>query len=159
MIVHRKNQQVTSPSENDTVYDNNRYRFCVGWGWLTITLQTMYTYGELDGNSCKLFGFYGCNPYVKLFVNGAEKLRTPTAQHKYVFNADVTFTTSKIPKNSTIMIQIWDASAAFWEKDALILNTEGDIDSFLNEPLREGVIIKDNRNAIETVPFWQDEYE
>lgn len=130
-----------------------------GFGWLTITLQNIFTYGKADGSTCKLFGFHGCDPYVKLFVDENEVLKTARAKHKFVYDTDVTFTSDNIAKNSTIKIEIWDASSAFWEHDALILTTQGDVNSFLKQPLREGVIVKDKQNAIETVSFWQDEYK
>lgn len=75
-----------------------------------------------------------------------------------MYEADITFTTLRIPKNSTIEIQIWDESSAFWEKTELILQSKGDVDSFLNEPLRKGVMINGKRNEIETISFWQNEY-
>lgn len=80
-------------------------------------------------------------------------------KNKFIYGADITYTTHKISKASTIEIQIWDKKAAFWEKTSLILQTKGDVDSFLNEPLRTGAVIRGKQNAIETVSFWQDEYK
>lgn len=122
-------------------------------------MQTVFTYGEADGSTCKLFAPLGCDSYIKLFVNSKELFKSPTTKNAFVYDADITYTTGRISKNSTIEIEIRDASAAFWEYDALILKTKGNVDSFLNEPLRAGAEINHRQNSIETVSFWQDEHK
>lgn len=73
-------------------------------------------------------------------------------------NPHVTFTTEKIAKDSVIRIETWDASTGFWESDSLIQKTEGNVDDFLNEPLRKGVKCADSKqNSLETMAFWRDE--
>lgn len=119
----------------------------------------VFTYGEADGSSCKFYSRFGCNSYIKLFVDDDELFRSSTMKDKFVYDADITFTTGRISKDSTIKIEIWDESSAFWELDRLILKTDGNVESFLKQPLREGVMVGDKRNAIETVSFWQDEYK
>lgn len=118
----------------------------------------VFAYGEADGSSCKFYSRFGCNSYIKLFVGDDELFRSSTMKDKFVYDADITFTTGRILKNSTIKIEIWDESSAFWEKDRLILKTEDNVDSFLKEPLRKGAMFGDKQNAIETISFWQDEY-
>lgn len=87
-------------------------------------------------------------------------MKTPKETDKFVTNVNRTFTSVKIPKNSSIRLEIWDAKSGFFEKkDELILRSEGDIDSFLNEPIRKGVYVLGDLNRIETMSFWIDEYK
>lgn len=116
-------------------------------------------FGEKSGKPCKLDLSDGCDPFIKLFVNNELVLKTPKLVNKFSFDAKITFTTAKVPKNSTIKIEIWHAKSRFWDSDALILDSEGNIESFLNEPLRKGNHYYENDNWIETMSFWRDEIE
>lgn len=119
-----------------------------------------YTYGEENGKPCKLNPSLGCDPYVILYINDKEVLRTSKETDKFVTNANKTFASVKIPKESIIKIEIWDAKSGFFEsQDALILKSEGDVASFLNEPIRKGVHVWGDLNKIETLSFWVDEYK
>lgn len=135
------------------------FHFVVSFLLIHFPFSKVFAYGEADGKSCKFYSKFGCNSFIKLFVKDDELFKSSTTKDKFVYDADITFTTGKIAKNSTIKIEIWDESSAFWEKEHLILATEGDVDSFLEEPLRTGAWIGDKQNAIETISFWQDEYK
>lgn len=85
-------------------------------------------------------------------------LKTVKQKNHESYNPYITFTTERIPKNSTIRIEIWDKGAGFWKSDALIQRTEGNVESFLNKPLRNGGNCSENHNSIETMSFWSDEF-
>ena len=75
------------------------------------------------------------------------------------YNPHVSFTTVKIAKNSTIRIEIWDKSASFFDYDGIIQIAEGNVESFLNKPIRYGTVCPENKqNSIETMAFWRDEF-
>lgn len=117
-----------------------------------------YTYGEENGKTCKWNPSLGCDPFVILYVNDKEVLRTSKETDQFVTNVNKTFTSMKIPKTSKIRIEIWDARSGYFEKDMLVLKNEGDVDSFLSEPIRRGVYVLGDLNRIETMSFWIDEY-
>lgn len=118
------------------------------------------TYIEANKKPCK-YNTETCNSFVKLFINEDKVIQTLTKVDRKNYDPQITYTTGKIPKNNaTIKIEVWDASSEFFEKDALIQRTEGNIDSFLNEPIRLGVKADEYlQNTIETMSFWRDEYE
>lgn len=131
----------------------------LGYGWFSIHILNAYTYGEVNGKTCKWNPSHGCDPYFILYINDKEVLKTAKKVDKFFSEVDKTFTSAKIARNSIIKLEIWDASSGFWEKDALILRSEGDVDSFLNEPLRNGIYVLGGVNAIETISFWADDYK
>lgn len=99
------------------------------------------------------------NPYVKLFVNGELVLESPKKSDKIYANDDVTYHSDKIPKNSTIKLQIWGSnSCVLWAKDELIFNSEGDVESFLAQPIRKDPNNPAGIDTIETISFWRNEY-
>lgn len=113
----------------------------------------------MNEKTCKLNPSRGCDPFVILYVNDKEVLRTSKEIDQFVTNVNKTFTSIKIPKTSTIRIEIWDARSGYFEKDMLILKSEGDVNSFLSEPIRRGVYVLGDLNRIETLSFWIDEYK
>lgn len=84
-------------------------------------------------------------------------LKTVKEKNRSDYNPHVTFTTEKIAKDSIVRIEVWDKKAAFWESDALIQTTKGHVESFLNEPTRNGVQCSTIQNFLETMSFWRDE--
>lgn len=129
----------------------------VGSGWLTIFIQNVFTYGKANGKACKVLETFGCNSYVVLFVNGDQVMKTHTEKDEYTYDVDKTFTTGKISKKSKITIEVWRPKTLGHDK--LIMRTEGDVDSYLKEPLRVGAHFAHGDNRIETMSFWKDEYE
>lgn len=101
----------------------------------------------------------GSNPFVKLFVNGKQVKESPKRKDKILHDVDITFETAKIPKNSIIKLEIWDAANVLWIWDKLIFTTEGDIESFLNEPYRISFREYDDIHSLETMSFWLNEYK
>lgn len=85
-------------------------------------------------------------------------MRTNTEKNKISYDVDKIFTSAKIPKTATIKIEIWNSKSNAKE-DKLILSSEGDVNSFLEQPLRTGAHFDQGDNRIETISFWQDEYE
>lgn len=103
----------------------------------------------------------GCNPFIKLFINDELVKQSPKRSYKALHDADITYETAKIAKNSTIKLEIWNGGS-FWTRERMIFTTDGDIDSFLKQPIRIGigeVQTLDNVNSIETMSFWLDEYK
>lgn len=132
-----------------------------GLGWLTINLLNAHFYGVIDEKDSSVQLPPGCNPFVKLFVNGEKVKESPKRKDKILHDVDITFETTKIPKNSTIKLEIWDASSILWvwASDELIFSTEGDIESFLDEPFRKGIREFEYLDSIETMSFWINEYK
>lgn len=117
----------------------------------------MDVYGKSDGSACKFDYIQGCDPFLKIFVNNKLKFESIKLRKKFLYDPKLTFTTARIWRNSTIKVELWDARRGFWDYDALIFQTDGDIDSFLHEPHRQSDNIY-NKNVIEAISFWQDEF-
>lgn len=115
--------------------------------------------GRIDGSTCGLDHSDGCDPSIKLFVNDELMLETPKLLKVFSFDAKVTFTTAKLRKNSKIKIEVWHVKRSFWDTHGLIQSVEGDVESFLNEPIRKGIHVYGDDNHIETISFWRDEYQ
>lgn len=92
-----------------------------------------------------------------MFVDGEQVMKTHTEKDEYTYDVDKAFTTGKIKKTSTIKIEVWRPKAH--GDDKLILRSEGDVESFLKEPLRKGTHFDMGDNGIETISFWEDDYE
>lgn len=118
----------------------------------------MYVFGRINGKPCKFDHSDGCDAFLKLFVNDELVLVTPKLREVFTFDAKITFTTGKIRKNSKIKIEVWHMKRAFWDTNGLIQSTEGDIESYLNEPIRQGHHVYKDDNHIETISFWRDEF-
>lgn len=59
-----------------------------------------------------------------------------------------------------IKIELWDDDSGFFANpDDLILETEGNVESFMKTPIRDGAVFNSHQNLIETTSFWQDELE
>lgn len=89
-------------------------------------------------------------------------MKTPTEKNKYSYVVDKTYTSGRIPKTATIKIEVWNSKTeklSASRREKLIQRSEGDIDSYLDHPLRIGAQIEGSANRIETMSFWQDEYE
>lgn len=83
-------------------------------------------------------------------------LKSPKQKYKVRYDPDITFTTARISKNSTIQIEVRDANS-----DDLIFDINGGLDFFLKKRLHEADLIRKHhkqRNRIETMSFWRDEY-
>lgn len=132
---------------------------CTGFGWLTINIQRVYVKGRIDGAPCGFDHSGGCDPSIKIFVNDELMFETPKLLNQFAFDAKVTFTTLKIRKNSIVRIEVWHVRRTFFDEDGLIQSVEGDIKSYLNEPLRQGDHFYEAENRIETISFWRDEYQ
>lgn len=117
----------------------------------------MFTYGIRKGYPCKGLSQVGCDSYIELFVNDVLQLTSPTVKNLFIYDADITYTTFKIPKESRIEIKVKDKMTIGPLDDNLILYTKGYVDDFLKEQYRGDVFIKEKQNAIHTVSFWQDE--
>lgn len=120
--------------------------------------KQVYAHCESDGTLCKIGRKRKCDSYVRLFINDKEVLKTVKKKNRDNYNPYVTFTTERIAKNATVRIEVWDISYAFWESDAIIQKTEGNVESFLNKPIRYGAQCHENKqNSLETMSFWRDE--
>lgn len=134
-----------------------------GYGWLTIHLINAYYYGDEKNGISGIHVQPQCKPYIKLFINNEPVWRSSIIKNdKTLHDPDLTFDTAKILKNSTIVLQIWDAGCGLLSKKEFEFSTNGDVDSFLNQPFRENDRKFIGRftkiEAIETMSFWLDEY-
>lgn len=127
---------------------------------MTIQIKNIRAYGSADGSSCDISATSLCDPYVKLFINDEKVIQTDAQQNICCFNVNATYQSIKIPKASTIKIEVWDDDSGFFgTDDDLVLRTEGDVNSFMNAPIRDGAVFSTHRNSIETISIWQDEWE
>ena len=87
-------------------------------------------------------------------------LKTVTKKRQDSYDPHVQLTTDKIPKASIIRIEVWDddSSGIFSSPDDLIIQTEGGIEEFANEPVRHGSTFLGYTSSIEISLTWQDEY-
>lgn len=132
-----------------------------GSGWLTLDVERVYLYGELFPLYPNGYGWLAnCDPIIKLFINDEKLLKTTRSINGFSFDAKITFTTSKILKNSTIRIEIWDSRKGFMNPNVKIFGIKGTVNAFLNKQRSgDGDNFSENANRIETVSFWRDEYE
>ena len=132
-------------------------------GWFTINLGVVFAFGLSNGHFCDASMIF-CDPYVKLFIDGKLIHETSPKNDKITYNSDYQYVSEKIKKSSEIKIQVWDEDG---ETDELILESIGDVNSFLNEPFRGGDSFEidynhnkiTQQNSINTYSFWEDEYE
>lgn len=101
----------------------------------------------------------GCKPFIKLYVNDELVKESPARNDGILHYADITFETAKILKNSTIKLEIWDAGSGFWSEEKSIFSTVGDVESFLDHPIRENSMNSSEAISAETISFWRDEHE
>lgn len=135
---------------------------CKGFGWLTFKIEKVQVPLEVDGSRCDDSFVGECDTYFKIKVNGAEIMNTRgTANTQSEFEANIMWESKRIPKNSSIEVQVWDKDERIFSgNDDLLLETNGDIDSYLKNPIRKGAEFKDYNNYanfIETAAFWIDE--
>lgn len=117
----------------------------------------MHAHWLANGSACDTFS--ACDPYVKLFVDGNEVKATEVRENTNVFHAGIVYVTAKMHKwtERMIKIQVWDSDNVFSGDDDLIQEEDGDVESFLEQPMRFGARNGDKQNVIETALFWQDE--
>lgn len=117
-------------------------------------MKKVQAYLDATGSDCDTFS--ACDPYVKLYIDGNEINSTGVLSGTSLFNADLTYSKwYRIPKTTMIKIKVWDSDSLPLDDDDLIQETEGNIDSFLTEPIRKGVQREDKQNFIETVTIWR----
>lgn len=120
----------------------------------------MKAYGLIDGSRCDIALTNSCDPYVKLFIDGVQVLQTEAQENLCCYNIDTKFVSKKIPRNSKIRIEVWDddSGGIFSSPDDLIIEAEGDVDSFRDDPIRQGSTFMGYTSSIEMSLTWQDEY-
>lgn len=127
---------------------------------MTFRVKNVHAYNEEEtGNACdNLSSEDYCDPYIKVFINRELVYQSEMLSDTARFNADYTYKSKKIPKSTIIRVEVWDYDSFLNGDDDLIQQTEGNIESFLAKPVRDGNGYYEDRNFIETVTFWQDEY-
>lgn len=126
---------------------------------MTIKIKKVSALMEENGSPCD--ADLTCEPYIKLFING-KHVHTSAVGNSGVFFANINYESEKIAKTSTISIEVWDQDGGLNFRDDLLQRTQGNIDSFLSKPIREGYRSSANngqQNYIETATFWLDEYK
>lgn len=132
-----------------------------GEGYLTIKLGILNAMGTNDGAACDYAGGE-CDPFVKVLINGNLVNQTDVKQGQTVVDLNYEHTTGLIPFTSKIRIEVYDSDPA--DTQELILEAEGDVQSFLDNPFRlsEKPIATNGymhmRNTIQTYVFWEDKY-
>lgn len=131
-----------------------------GRGFLTLKIKKVYAYFLPDGTRCDDDITVKCDPYIKLFIDDKLILQTERKDETSVYDVNVIYESKQpIPKTTTIKIEVWDYDSFLNGADDLVQDTEGNIESFLIEPVREG--IRSNTtgfvNLIESFVIWKDE--
>lgn len=128
-----------------------------GFGWLNFKIGSLLAEKLANGELCDggQYLISTCDPYVKLFVNDEEEFKTQPQLEKSGWTPfDQTYYSPKIPKNSTIRIEIWDDNSFEKNKnDNLLLDHSMDIDSLLNTPF----IAKDF-SVLLANSIWRDDF-
>lgn len=139
--------------------------FFVGFGWLTIKFREVNAQKLANHKRCE-FGS-SCDPFIRLSFDGKPIFETPSQTNTETYEVNVTYTSPKISKNTLIKMELLDAD--YGNDHELVLESERPIDSFL----RDGYISSDpfevavgsgwrvmtTKNFIDTIFFWQDEYD
>lgn len=107
------------------------------------------------GSSCDTFS--ACDPYVKLFINSKHIRETAIQNDTEIFNANILYVSRRVRKQTMLKLQVWDSDDYLNGDDDLIHETEGNVHSFLQYPIRYGARNDDRQNIIETTTFWRDE--
>lgn len=104
-----------------------------------------------------------------LIINGEQIHRSPSRTNTAIYDINYRYVSGKIPRNSNITVEVWDDDkfegilSIFSSSDDLVLHSEGDIDDFLNNPFRTGVVTTgaqfNGQNSLSTYSFWEDEYD
>lgn len=143
-----------------------------------IRLGLVQAFGLGDGKVCDSLGRIHCDPFAKIYIDGDYKNKTSPRADTPLFDFNYEYTTpGPIRKDSKIKIEIWDDDdAGEWleaikgvftsnGKQDLILETEGTIQSFIEQPQRRSgprVIQKFNAmnhfNTLNTYIFWEPIY-
>lgn len=85
-----------------------------GSGWFTIKIGRVVANGKKGGGSCDHVSSIGhknaraCDVYIKLIVNGEDVLPKEVKNDAKEFNANLFYTSKKIPKTATIKIEVRD---------------------------------------------------
>lgn len=127
-------------------------------------MGVVHAFGDINGNSCDATKQLHCDIYVKLFINDELIYRSPKKEDSLMYDIKYQYISKLIPKTSIIRIDVWDSdSGLFGSEDDLILRTQGDVNSFLQNPFRTGTTTKNaspnGQNSINTFVFWKDEIE
>lgn len=110
---------------------------------------------KASGSACDTFS--SCDPYIKLFINDINIEETEARNNVDTFNANINLRLLvEIPKNVTLKIQVWDKDINLIEKDDLIQEEVGSIESFLQQPIRYGAKNSAEQNFIETFIIWKE---
>lgn len=134
--------------------------FSIGNGYLTFKINNVRAYVKVNGNKCDTGPLNYCDPYLILFINNDQVNATKPRASTCCFDAEYTYYSSKIPKTSTIKVQLWDSDEKrLLNNDDLILEAEGTIESFMKSSIRpDGASrIDEKTNLLETTTIWQDE--
>lgn len=117
---------------------------------------------KINSNKCDEFN--DCDPFVKVFIDGEQRLETTARSNDCCHRVDAIYTTRKITKKALVKIEVWDQNDLF--SPTLIIKTEGSAESFLKEGHRKfkvtgavGLMPWADQNYINTISFWQDEYK
>lgn len=123
-------------------------------GYLTITIDSLHgilAYGNnVPYSSCDILS--ECDPYVVLYVNGQEVLRSEVYDGtRDVRNMNLTYKSGKISKDSEIVIEMWDDDS---NHPDLMLQSRGDVYVFLHNGHRQDKQV--HQNYVDTHSSWQD---
>ncbi|XP_037037364.1 uncharacterized protein LOC119075076 [Bradysia coprophila] len=133
-----------------------------GFGWLTIRIRELRGIKLSNDKICEHFS--PCDPFIRLTIGG-NLFETQSKTDTYTFDVDVVYTSPKISKQSMMKVELYDDDGD--DNPELILRAEGNIDSFLRRGFRSFPVVHTTTsgrniqlsNFVDTVSFWQDEYD
>lgn len=98
--------------------------FQTGSGWFTIKIGQVVAIGKKGGGTCDTVSYFGnkharaCDPYIKLYINGTSVLPTDEVrENTEKFNANIFYTSVKIPKTTNIKIEVRDEDEGKTDND------------------------------------------
>lgn len=107
-----------------------------------------------------------CDPFIKLSIDGRPMWQSESQTNDELYEVGFTYLSPKISKNASIKMELLDAD--YDNNPELVLRAEGNVDSFVRNGYYEEIVAgirvgsgfrtRKTSNFIDTVSFWQDEY-
>lgn len=151
-LVHRKNEhniKVKPVIRQHDYISLNRFiefliRSCIGSGWLTLIIV-----GATHLGSCDVFDG-SCELFVKVGVNHKELCRTDFQRDQNFVDFFKTCITKRIPRTSTIAIELWDKDVSY---DDRLANWQTSVNEITNDGM-----FRSGPSKVMMLAFWKDEY-
>lgn len=122
-------------------------------GWVEISFGEVKASTHSSGSRCDVIT--PCDAFILIFVGGDEVLQTSTIWDNEYPQFRETYYSSKIAKNSNIIIEMWDYDSV--SSNDLILSWDTNIEELLSDGEVHVKYGHGNRNKITTKTTWTEE--